>query len=347
MPRHVSKKMRIAMVAPCFGPNGGAEVVVQNLTDALLQKGADVTLFAPADWKTKAKHIVTLPQSLWNMPDFQNQTETVRRNLILSSQVKVLGCQNDFDIVHLHVMKYAFVIANNLNRPSILTTHNSLSLPTYDLIRSTNATTVAISKSNKKRTAGSRVIYNGIPTENIIPSFEKGEYLIAIGRLTFEKGIHEAIKIAKSARKKLIIIGRIGVSENRKEYFEKHIKPHIDGKNIIHINEVSHNKIYEYLRKASALIFTPLWEEPFGMVAVEALASGTPVIGFPSGALTELINDNSIGFLSKHKNELVRAVNNSDQFDRKKCRRRAEKFDSSIMAEKYLNLYRKIIEKRT
>lgn len=342
------RKIKVAMVAPPFGDTGGPEVVVQNLTDALLKKGIDVTLFAPGDWKTRAKHIPTLKKSIWDMSDFKKQTDTERNNLIIYSQLEVLKWQNRFDVVHLHSMKYAYAVSKSLTVPVVLTTHNSMLDRTRNFFRSANINLVAISDYNKRRNGLSEVVHNGLPVRKIPYSLvNKNNYLITIGRIANEKGIHESIKIARKARKKLIIIGRTGLSSKRISYFEKKVKPYIDGKNIIHINKVSRKEIYEYLKNASALLFTPLWQEPFGLVAVESLATGTPIIGYKSGALPEIIKNNKkIGYLSSNINNLVRAIKDIKKFDRTECRRHVEKyFDSSVMAEKYINLYEKVIKK--
>lgn len=338
------------MVAPPFGDTGGPEVVVQNLTDALLKRNkVDVTLFAPADWKTKAKHIATLEKSLWNMKDFKDQTKAVRNNLIVSSQIKILNYQNKFDIAHLHSMGNAYAVAKNLNIPVVLTTHNSIQLDRYNLFKSAkNIHLVSISKSNKENFKTVAIINNGLPVKNVPFSNRAGDYLITVGRIVSCKGIDESIMIARKAKKKLLIIGRIGLSPQKKDYYNKYVNPYIDNINVIHINEASHKEVYEYLKKSLALLFTPRWEEPFGMVAIEALATGTPVIGYKRGALKEIITKRKIGYLSNNKQNITEAINNIGQFDRQECRRYAQKyFDSAIMADKYITLYKKILRRST
>jgi glycosyltransferase involved in cell wall biosynthesis len=343
---HKRKKIRIAMVAPPFGTTGGPEVVVQNLTEALLEKGVDVTLFAPSDWKTNAKHIPTLEKSLWNMKNFKKQKKTIRKNLIAASQAAVLSHQKDFDIVHLHSMGYAFAVGYNLKIPVVLTTHNSPLKSTYNLIRSIKIHLVSISKANKKNLRTDAVIYNGLPVKKVPFSVSQHnkKYLITVGRIAKAKGILESIKIALKAEKKLVIIGRLGTSEERITYYNKYIKPYVDNKNIIHIKKVRHENIYKYLKNAAALLFTPIWEEPFGMVAIEALAAGTPVIGTKSGALKEIVRNPKIGYLSNNKKNLINAIKKIDKFDRRECRKYVEKyFDSSIMADKYIKIYHKLL----
>jgi glycosyltransferase involved in cell wall biosynthesis len=340
------KKIRVAIVAPPFGSIGGPEVVAQNLTDALLKKGIDVTLFAPKDWKTKAKLIPTLEKSLWNIKNFSKQPVRVRNNMIISSQVKILSYQKDFDIIHLHSQGYAYAVGINLSVPSVLSLHSHIGLGEFQQIKKTGVHIVSLSDSQQEKIKTEATIWNGVPVEKIKYSAKKGKYLIAIGRLTNQKGIDVAIQIAKKAGKKLLIFGRIGNSEERQEYFANKIKPFIDGKQIIYKGEVSHERIYDYLRNAEALLFTIKGSEICPMVVAESLACGTPIIGTRIKPLLEILKDKKTAFLSDDINKLVKCVKNINNFDRQACRTYAEKyFDSSVMAEKYLELYYKILKK--
>ena len=341
----MKKYLKIALVAPPFGDTGGPEVVVQNLAQSLLELGQDVTLFAPADWKTPAKHIPTLEKSLWNMKDFKSQSEKVRRNFIVSSQIKILACQDDFDVIHVHSQTYAYILAKNLTKPCIVSFHSKIPSDLFDQLRKTPAKLVSLSNYQRGKLKTDATIYNGIPTNRISPSFKPGKYLISIGRLSDQKGIDIAIKIALRAKQKLIFFGRIGNTKKRQGYFNKKIKPYIDNKQIIYKREVSHEKIYEYLREASALIFSLRKPEVCPMVVLEALACGTPVIGTKISPLPEIFKgsqNKGVAYLSDNLASLSRTAKNTGQFDRKKCRLFAEKyFDSKIMAQKYLDLYRK------
>lgn len=342
-----SKKIRVAIVAPPFGPWGGPEVLVRNLTEALIQKGLIVTLFAPGDWKTSAKHISTLKKSLWNMENFADQSEKVRRNLIIESQIKVLLYQKSFHLIHMHSQRYAYLIGKLSDTPCVLSYHNKINEPEFDQIKKAGIFAVSLSKSQKNGHKTFATIWNGIPVEKIGSSYQPGKYLIAIGRLDDQKGIDIAIRIAKKAKKKLLIIGRIGLSDKRQNYFNKKIKSHLDGKMIVHIEQVPHDHIFGYLQKAEALLFTIRRPEVCPMVIMEALACGTPVIGTKIDPLPELLKNNKkICYLSNNISDLVRVTQEISKFDRKKCREYAEKnFDSSVMAEKYIRLYKKILKR--
>jgi len=342
-----AKKIKVAMVAPPFGSTGGPEVVVHNLTEALLKKGIDVTLFAPADWKTRAKHISTLKKSLWNMKDFSKQDEFTRRNYIISSQIKVLAYQDEFDIIHLHSQRYAYCVAANLKKPCVVSFHNKVLLCQYNQLKESKTKMVVLSNSQKGEFRVDSVINNGVPVSDIEPSFKKGKYLIVIGRIDDQKGIDIAIKIAKKSGKKLLIFGRKGDSEKRKKYFNEKVKPHINGKNIIYKGQISNKRLYKYIRGAEALLFTIRRPEVFGLVVAEALACGTPVIGTNINPLPEILKNKKVAYLSNDINKLIEVAENTERFDRVECRKYAEKyFDSSVMADKYIKLYRKIIDNK-
>ncbi|TSC93621.1 MAG: Glycosyl transferase group 1 [Candidatus Berkelbacteria bacterium Licking1014_85] len=341
------KKIKVAVIAPPFGETGGPEIVVKNLSETLVELGVDVTVFAPADWNIKCKHIVTLKKSLWKMKNFAQQTEFERRNLILESQLKVLFHQKNFDLIHLHNQRYAYLTGRFANLPCVLSMHSRIGKPDFEQIKKTKIFPVFLSQSQKGKFRGGLIIKNGIPIKKIKPSFKKGEYLIAVGRLSPQKGIDKAIKIALAANKKLLIFGRVGVSDERKDYFDKKIKPFLYKNSIIHKGEVSHQKLINYLKNAEALLFTIAEPEVCPLTIMESLACGTPVIGTKIGPLPELIENNArIALLSDNFRTLVNAAKNTDQFDRRLCRKFAEKyFGSEIMAKKYIELYKKILIK--
>lgn len=344
------KDLKIAMIAPSFGDIGGPEVVTQNLTNALIEKGLDVTLFAPGDWKTKAKHISTLPKSLWNMKDFKDQTEYERRNLILLSQLSVLKHQQDFDILHIQSQRYAYAVAELSEKPCVLTIHNNIAVRDFNQIKKAGVYPVALSEEHGRALKTSAIISNGIETKKIRFSFAKGDYLITIGRLAEAKGIDRAIKIAERANKKLLIFGRIGNSPERQAYFNTKIKPALNNK-IIYMGEASQKDIFRYMKKAEALLFpiTPPGRDHLRvvpLVVMEALACGTPIIGAPISSIPKEIKSPGVSCLSNDLDVLTQAAKATGRFNRKKCRELAEKyFDSSVMAKKYIELYQKILLK--
>lgn len=348
--KKIERKIRVAMVAPPFGAIGGPEVVVQNLSYALSQKDVDITLFAPGDWKIESgriKHVATLPQSLWNMADFKNQTPRVRRNLTISSQIQVLFDTRKFDLIHLHSSTYAFSVGKFSAVPCILSFHNKITLPEYKQIREAGIVPVSLSKWQRGNLKTAATIWNGVSVQNKTYSLEKGNYLMTVGRLTDQKGIDTSIQIARRAKKKLLIFGRIGNTEKRQAYYLKKIRPYLDKKNIIYMGEVSNNEIYSYLRGAEALLFPVRRPEVCPMTIAESLACGTPVIGTEVNPLPELLEKRKdICLLSNNTERLVKAAKNTAAFSRKACRKYAEKyFDSDIMAGKYIDLYKRVLKR--
>ncbi len=339
--------LKIAIVAPPFGSTGGPEIATQNLVDGLLELDQDVTLFAPSDWKTKAEHIHTLHRSLWNMKDFLTQNSLVRNNYRISSQLKPLLYNSKFDIFHFNSSYYAYAAGIHLKSPHILTLHNRIKVSSQlDQINAANFHIVAVTKSQKKNYKISSVIHHGIPIKDIKPNYAPiNSYLITIGRITDQKGIHISIEIAKKAKKKLIIIGRIGNSDDRQKYFKEKILPYIDNNQIVHIEAVSREEIHTYLREAEALLFPITKPETFGLVIAESLACATPIIASRTEPLPEILPaDKNIAVLSDNINELTQAAKNTSSFNRKQCRQFAEKnFDNVTMAKKYLKLYTKLV----
>ncbi|PIP25991.1 MAG: hypothetical protein COZ27_01220 [Candidatus Moranbacteria bacterium CG_4_10_14_3_um_filter_41_65] len=337
--------MKIALVAPAFGQTGGPEVMVKTLAESLTKKGVDITVFAPADWKTTAKHMHSIPQSLWNMTGFKDQTMTLRRNFQMASQTTVLKFQDTFDLIHLNVPSFAAAAIAGAKIPVLLSAHSRIPKDEFLQLKKLGAHIVALSHAQAKKLPYDSVIWNGLNVSEIQPSFEPGKYLVTIGRLTDQKGIHSAINIAKKARVPLIIIGRVGNGADRQVYFKEQIKPYIDGDMVRHLDTIPHEEIFSYLRSAKALLFPIVRAETFGLVAAEALACGTPVIGTRVDPLPELLTDSSISFLSDDLDELANVAAHTERFDRQTCRRYAEEhFSTERMADEYIALYKDLLK---
>jgi glycosyltransferase involved in cell wall biosynthesis len=188
----------------------------------------------------------------------------------------------------------------------------------------------------------SGTIQHGLPKTLLRPRYEKGSYLAFLGRLTAEKGPEDAIRIARAAGKPLQIAAKLPRSETA--YFKKHLEPHIDGENVQLVGEVDEAKKQHFLDHASALLFPIYWPEPFGLVMIEAMACGTPVIAYRSGSVPEVIDDGVTGLIVDNEEEAVRAVNDVARLDRKKVRARfEERFSSLRMAREYETQYGKLI----
>lgn len=339
--------MKIAIVALSYSPTNGPELTATQLAEALQDAGVDITLFAPADFSTRIKkHVPTLPQSLWNMPDFKNQTPLERRNYILSSQMKILAKQEEFDLVHIGYQTYAYTITRNLRIPSVVLLNARDVKRNIDQIKSAGAFTVTLNKKDQDAMGADAFLYPGVPLKDIKPSFSPGNGLIAVGRCTPQKGLPDAIRIAKNAGKALTIIGHVGIGEESRQYFEREIAPHINGKDILHYEHLPNTKLLQMLSQAEALLFPITTPETFGRVTAEALACGTPVIGTCVDPLPETLQNSQVSFLSNNFEELAEAALHTERFDRIACREYAEKnFDIDQIAKKYLSIYKKVLQK--
>ncbi len=341
--------MKIALVAPAFGQTGGPEVVVQNLAQTFSENHIDFTLFAPGDWKTDYPHIPTIPQSLWGMTDFSKQAEWERRNLIFGSQTAVLRHQERFNLIHLHSQRSAYAVAIGARVPTVVTLHSRIDSVEFEQMKSVGIYTVGLTQSQVGSLPVDAIIGNGLPLNSMRPSFDSGEYLLAVGRLNMQKGVHQAIEIAKKARKKLIIIGRVGISDIRQDYFEIHIKPFVDGKQIVLIESVAREEMGDYFRHASFLIHSITLPESNPLVVMEALAHGTPVLGTTIAPLPEMFPGTAAPafLLSNDLDTLAEAARHPERFSREAARQYAKRhFDSQTMAEKYIALYQKILASR-
>jgi len=339
--------MKIAQVAPLWIPippytYGGTELVVSWLCDELIRRGHEVTLFATGDSKTKAKLIPVWPSSLWRA-----KLRTPHAVFSLLYQ-KLIELQDQFDIIHDHCEFYTVPYSKFLKPPLITTLHHHLPEETIILYKKfPSINYVAISKNQRKSGPGInivRTIYHGLPLEKY-PFEEKSEdYLLWLSRIGPDKGVAEAIDIAKLSGEKLIISGNI--LPQYADYFEFRIKPLIDGKQIKFLGASDFEKKIELFKRAKAFLFPIKRPEPFGLVVIEAMACGTPVIAFKQGSLPELIEDGKTGFLVNSIEEACQVLKNIDKIKREYCREHVEKnFNLKRMVNKYEKLYKKIREK--
>ncbi len=337
--------LKLAMVAPPFGITGGPEQVVYNLVEELVKLKVDVTLFAPADWTSSAKHVPTLPQSMWNMPNLGELTNAEKHQLITLSQQKVLKYQKNFDLIHLHSQRHVCPVAAKTKKPCVLSIHSLIEKADFKKLQQAKIYTITLSQSQRGDLDSFATIHNGIPISSVKFSEKPGKNFIFIGRLNEQKGVDRAVKLAQKSGIELLIFGRVGYDPERKKFFREKIEPYLN-QLISYRGEVAHTQIYRYLREAKALLLPISKPETNSMVGLEALASGTPIIGTKQGPLPELFSgNNQISFLSNEETELINAIKHTDQlFDRRECRKFAEEnFDSREMAEKYLAGYEKIL----
>ncbi len=337
--------MKIAMLAPPWikippAGYGGIEWVVHYLTDAMVDQGHDVTLFAAGNSSTKAKLVAVFPGE---MPDRIGQT--------MYEVKQVASCfrqAGGFDVIHDHSGFSAVPFASLIETPVVHTLHGPFSgdiCPFYETFHD-SAHYVAISEYQRSCCPGLQyagTVYNPIDINNwpFRDRDEKEDYLLAFGRLCAEKGFHTAVEVAKRTGNRLIIAG--AVQHVYRDYYETVIKPQVDGDQIRFVGEVSLTEKWNLFSKAKAFLFPIEWPEPFGLVMIEAMACGTPVLAFPEGSVPEVVSDGVTGFVVGDVDEMVDRLGGIDEIDAAACRRYVqEKFSVSKAADGYERIYREI-----
>lgn len=342
------KNLRIGMVAPVWErvpptKYGGIELVVFLLTEELVKRGHEVTLFATGDSKTSAKlvsvyHSCSPRELLGNpVPDLLHVTSAYKRAA-------------EFDIIHNHAGYSGVALANFVDVPVLTTLHGIFTDINVPFFKTFKDAVYYNSISDEQRKGCPDLnyvgtVYNAIDIDSFSFSAEKKDFFISLGRVSPLKGTHLAVEIARRAGVKLVIAGKIDPGRDTL-YFEEKVKPFIDGEQIRFLGEVSEREKRELLKKAKAFIFPLQWPEPFGLVMIEAMATGTPVIAFPKGSVSEVVEDKKTGFIVDTMDEMVEAVYRVGEIDPHICRSYVEeRFGVSRMTGDYEALYLEILEK--
>jgi glycosyltransferase involved in cell wall biosynthesis len=338
--------MRIAQIAPLaesVPPKlyGGTERVVAWLIDELIDLGHEVTLFASGDSQTRAKLVPVWPCALrLGRPRSDPMAAAA---LLLEAMAQRAA---DFDVIHTHIDWIQLPLLSRLGVPFVTTCHGRLDLPRLpDVVsRFPDASFVSISENQRlplKEANWLGTVYHGLPADSLRPSFEPGSYLAFLGRLTADKGPEAAIRIARSAGLPLHIAAKVPRGE--RGYFAKTLEPQIDGCTVRLTGEVNDGAKERFLADAAALLFPIDWPEPFGLVMIEAMACGTPVIAFRAGSVPEVIDDGVTGFVVEGEAQAIEAIKRISELDRRKVREQFEyRFTSRRMAREYLTLYKKL-----
>ena len=339
--------MRIAQLAPLaesVPPKlyGGTERVIAWLVDELVELGHDVTLFASGDSKTKGKLHPVWPRAL------RLGRRGADPNAACALLIEAIAERAaDFDLIHSHVDWLPLPVLSRTGVPFLTTMHGRLDLPGLsDVIGAfTNAAFVSISDNQRRPLPDANWIANiqhGLPKDLFRPSYEGGSYLAFLGRLTADKGPEDAMRIARAAGIPLRIAAKIPRAETA--YFKKKLEPNIDGEAVQLVGEVDEVRKQPFLAGAAALLFPINWPEPFGLVMIEAMACGTPVIAYRSGSVPEVIEDGVTGLIVDNEEQAIRAVNALGRLDRRVIRIRfEERFTSSRMAKEYEARYRELV----
>jgi glycosyltransferase involved in cell wall biosynthesis len=339
--------VRIAQLAPLaesVPPKlyGGTERVVAWLVNELVDLGHQVTLFASGDSKTRADLHAVWPRAL------RLGEKGVDPNAACTLLLEAIATRaKEFDVIHSHLDWLPLPMLSRLGVPFLTTLHGRLDLPGLpDVIQQfPEAKLISISQHQRlplPAACWSATIQHGLPADQFLPSFVKGSYLAFLGRLTAEKGPEEAIRIAHAANTPLRIAAKIPRSETK--YFKTRLQPFLDGEKVQLIGEVNDAKKQPFLANAACLLFPINWPEPFGLVMIEAMACGTPVIAFRSGSVPEVVQDGVTGFIVEDEEQAIAAVHKLDQLDRRQVRATFERrFAASRMALEYEREYKKLV----
>jgi glycosyltransferase involved in cell wall biosynthesis len=354
-----NNKLKIAQVAPVMltippQKYGGIERDTAELSIGLVGKGHSVTVFAAkgSSFNSEVKVVESSP-----FPTSEDMSQN--RKWEIHQILQVLSMQDQFDIINLHyeplvlrakIENREFNLVEYFRKPIVVTFHNQTYIPeNINYYKSHQELWelpyIFISESQRKPLnffSNTEVIFNGIPVEKFEHTDTPEDYLLFLGRITPQKGILEAIQVAKQTGRKLIIAARIDAADLK--FYEDQIKPLIDGSRIIYVGEVGGDQKIKLLRNSYAMIFPALWNEPLGLVMLEAHASGTPVIAFNKGSVPEVIVDGVTGFIVDNIEKMVKAVEKIPSLDRRQCRKRAEElFTTQQMVDKYEHFFYKVL----
>lgn len=343
--------MRVAQVAPlteAIPPKlyGGTERVVYWLTEELVALGHEVTLFASGDSCTSAKLETTWPRALRLDGPIRDPNAL---HMVMLERVRQRS--DEFDLLHFHLDYYPFSLFMRQKTPFITTLHGRLDLPEHQPVFSTFREVPLVSISNSQRRPVReanwiRTIYHGVPEQLLTPRPIKPSYLAVLGRIAPEKSIDRAIRIANRCGIPLKIAAKVDRVDQ--DYYDEVISPLLKSPNIEYIGEIGDHEKSDFLSGAIALLVTIDWPEPFGLVMIEAMACGTPVIGFNRGSVVEVVEDGLTGFIVEDEISAIHAVDRIRQLDRSKVRRRfEERFTARRMAKDYLAAYQSIMQLET
>ena len=350
------KPLRIAQAAPPFesvppAGYGGTERVVSVLTEELVRRGHDVTLYASGDSVTSAKLVPIVGRALWHQK-MRYHDFTPFWSMALGRLIQDIS---NYDLIHSHLDYFGFPLARIASAPVVTTLHGRLDEPAlqplYGAFR--DVPLVSISDSQRRPVPHANwvaTVYHGIALDEFTPNPHPGNYLAFLGRISPEKGLDIAVRVARAAGMPLRIAARKPLPFKNDpdvrrdwEYYKKEVEPILNGDDVEFIGEVGGRKKDEFLGNAAALLFPICWPEPFGLVMVEAMACGTPVIALCDGSVPEVIDHGKTGFICKTEKQLIEATRHLPDIDRCVCRAEVEKrFSPQAMAEGYERVYAKL-----
>jgi glycosyltransferase involved in cell wall biosynthesis len=350
--------MRIAQVAPPFetvppSRYGGTERVVATLTDELVRRGHEVTLFAAGDSHTTARLVPTVERALWH----QKPRPRDFNPYWMVTLGEVLKHIDEFDIIHSHLDFFGFPMTRAAVRPVVTTLHGRLDLadlvPLYQHFDEVPLVSISDAQREPQPDANwAATIYHGIELDEFTFNPNIGGYLAFVGRISPEKGLDTAIRVARRAGVPLLIAARMPLPHLHDpnvqadwQYWENEVQPLLEGKQVELLGQLGGKDKDDLLRGAAALLFPIRWPEPFGLVMIEALACGTPVLALRAGSVPEVVKDGVTGFVRETEDELVDAVAHISELDREACRADVElRFSRVAMTDAYERVYARLVE---
>jgi len=348
MLKQTRDRLRIAQVAPLYESvppklYGGTERVVAYVTEELIRRGHDVTLFASGDSTAAAPlkavhHTALRPGGLavWG------------QSLHLPMLSEVFDNADRFDVIHCHLDYWSFPFARMVSTPTLTTLHGRLDIPQLHSVYRYYSEAPVVSISDAQREPLTELnwrgtVYHGLPADQLTFNPGPGSYLAFLGRIAPEKRPDLAIEVARRTRIPLKIAAKVDAVD--REYFESRIRPLLEGEDIDFIGEISECEKSDFLGNAMALLFPVDWPEPFGLVMIEALACGTPVIARPCGSVPEVVRNGVTGLIASSTGDLAEAVHRIPSISRHRCRAEFEaRFTAGVMADHYERIYHRLVD---
>ncbi len=343
-------RLRIAQVAPLYervppALYGGTERIVHFLTEELVRQGHDVTLFASGDSQTSAKLIAPCAHALRLDP---GTIDVLAPHLLMLEEV--FARLSQFDIVHFHIDYLHFPLSRRHRFAHLTTLHGRLDMPELGPLYDVYSDEPVVSISDNQQAPLPQAhwlgtVQHGLPPELYTLNTRPEGYLAFLGRISPEKRADRAIEIARRSGLPLKMAAKVDKADRK--YFEREIEPLLNQTDVEFIGEIGEDQKSAFLGNARALLFPIDWEEPFGLVMIEAIACGTPVIAFRRGSVPEIIEPGVTGFVVDTVDEAVAALGRIDTLSRTRCRQRFERrFTASRMACDYLTVYRRLLKER-